>query len=672
MAFSVSFVFKAVDKYSDVLKKVASATKKLKTEFQKLEACIDKSKASFGNFDTQQGKLLNKLRASAKATGTYTASMKQATQATKAQAQAMKSVGQLNMRIPAMPRLPGIPSARPGRPAAPFTFGKMPEYKTMVRGFNNLGRSVRDVGHETNMLIQRFGALAVAGVGVFGAFIKPAADMELLRRRLDSLYKSADKGKEMFHWVQEFALKSPYSFEMIGDSLAKLKQFGFDNMPEFKNVMNYMATFVPEGSRASRAITQLAQAWGKGTLQMQDIRPMIEDGVDVMGLLSKVTGKTTAQVQEMISKKLIDQKLMLKMMDQMGKAAKPISGSRSIDELWSTITSNLLDVWDKFASNVMESKVGNGMTLFASIKKDVVDLTNTMREGIENGAIQKTARALYEVYVFGRQAFRFLITNIPRAIGLFERFSDAVGGTQNAFRLLIGAITVPWVLSIANMAMQFGINAKNVWNFARGLGMSKAAMDLILGIATKLFGGPWGWVLAAFTALAGIALVLYNNWKPFRDMMDGFGDAISSLGESFMGNLRRGIEAASDALGRLKINLRDVMDLIPGGGLLYDFINANGTSIGNAAHNFAKENRNRGRAADQEYNRNRIKDRMRGAGDPIPAPGLNRGIASVPGHAAISIEIKDKGNNVDKAKINRSSGVNVALNTGRQMMTAPA
>lgn len=407
-------------------------------------------------------------------------------------------------------------------------FKKTEGIRRMGAALNSVRTSFQNVTKEAGLFAMRMGALAAGGVGLFAAFLKPASAMENLRFRLKQLYGDKDKALAIFKFIQDFAIKSPYTFEGITEGLLKMKGQGFDNLKQFQNIMNYLAVYVPDEFRANNAIIQLSQAWGKAKLQMADIRPMIEAGLPVWSLLEKVTGKNTAQLMKMSEKGTITRDIMLKMFTLMGK--KSGGAGNEIFDLWTTKLSNLGDVWVKFADNVMNTAIGD-ITVFKAIKNDVDKITQFLNEGFKGKAGQEFAQTLMDIYTTAKELFVTLFPLAKEVTALMKAFTQSVGAS-NALKILIGLLAAPFVISVVaavgsiiGMIATFAAwatSAEVVW---AALGVGIAVMELL--------GGPVFWIITLVGLLAAAAAAVYMNWNAisgwFVGMWEKWGGAIRTI-----------------------------------------------------------------------------------------------------------------------------------------------
>lgn len=396
-------------------------------------------------------------------------------------------------------------------------------FRAMRSSVAKVQTSLAGVGNELGLVTQRLAVFGVAAGAAFASLVGPASELENLKFSLDKLYGSTKKGDEILSFITDFAKTSPYGIRTIADSLARFKGQDFNSLDQFKNILNYLAVYVPDEFRASNALIQLSQAWGKAKLQMADIRPIIEAGVPVWKLLSDATGKTTAQLQEMSSKGQITRDVMLKLFTLMGQRSGNASGE--IFKLWSTKISNLRDVWDTFSYRLLNIKVGD-LSFFERIKADVQGLTDQLAGGLGPEKMQAIAKAVTEVYT----AFKDIVTQVAPALveigGVLQAAAKAVGGWGNLFKLTIGVLLLPLLLSVGGAIVSI------VGLIGTAAVAIAPLIPAIVGIVATVSNVALG-VLSVVTAI-GVAIVAVNafalRFKPIKTAVDGITQAFQGWG----------------------------------------------------------------------------------------------------------------------------------------------
>lgn len=354
-------------------------------------------------------------------------------------------------------------------------------------GFQKIRQGLGQIGSEVGVLATRLGAIGGITAAGFGVLLKPAAELEVLRTRLDALYGSAQAGGKAFDYLTNFATKSPYSFRILADNLAKLKGQGLDSLKSFENIQNFLGAFVPEADRAANATLAISQAWGRAKLQAQDINQLIDAGVPVYKLLGEVLGKSTAQIQAMSQKGQINREVMSRLFDLMGRKAGPAGAA--IQNLLTTKVSNLGDAFQIFSYRVLNSPINQLPPVFQQIKADIDRIQSAFTNAAGAGK-SEFATALSEIYAGAKEIAQGVIPVLGDIFKGIRAISKAVGGWGNLFKGVVG-LTVFTSLAaiIAPLA---------------SITTAVIGLNLALGTSATLLGG----LAAAGSVLTGIAPVV--------------------------------------------------------------------------------------------------------------------------------------------------------------------
>ena len=144
------------------------------------------------------------------------------------------------------------------------------------------------------------GGTAVAGLG--GIAIKAAADAEQTKIAFTTMLGSGEKAASFVKDLTQFAKKTPFELKGLEDASKKLLAFGIVPervLPDLKALGDIAAGVGTE--KLPFLITAFGQVQAKGRLMGQELLQFSESGVPLLGELAGMFGKTTAEVQEMIT-----------------------------------------------------------------------------------------------------------------------------------------------------------------------------------------------------------------------------------------------------------------------------------------------------------------------------------------------------------------------------------
>lgn len=240
----------------------------------------------------------------------------------------------------------------------------------------------------------REGILDVARVG--GQF-------EALRVQLQTLYGTAEQADQAFAWIKRFTSETPFELEQVTQGFIKLKAMGMDPMDgTFQAIADQASALGASGETLNGIVLALGQAWSKQKLQGEEALQLIERGVPVWDLMSRATGKTTAELQELSAKGLLGRDAIRALVEEMGRMNAG-AAERAMQTLNGQIA-NLKDNWTNFLNLIAESGAleffsDELKTINAAIKemeetgelkvwaKEAADAIRSIGEAIKSGVL---------------------------------------------------------------------------------------------------------------------------------------------------------------------------------------------------------------------------------------------------------------------------------------------
>ena len=199
------------------------------------------------------------------------------------------------------------------------------DVKKADKDLDSLSKTSSKVESSVTSLSGAFKA-AIPAIG-FGAIasdiLQVNRQMEMLRTSLTSVTGSAERGKDAFKFIQDFAVNTPFEVDALTKAFISLKNFGIQPTTEVMRAITNQASKLGASEETLSGITlALGQAWAKGKLQGEEILQLVERGVPVWDLLAKATGKSTAELQSMATKGLLTRDVLVKLIAEMDKMAE--------------------------------------------------------------------------------------------------------------------------------------------------------------------------------------------------------------------------------------------------------------------------------------------------------------------------------------------------------------
>ncbi|WP_337881803.1 tape measure protein [Chromobacterium haemolyticum] len=224
--------------------------------------------------------------------------------------------------------------------------------RVIADSMSDIRRQINGIGNMFNSVIGMAGGAGLAMLGKQA--IGVMSNFEQLEIRLNSVMGSAGKGQEAFAWIQQFAKDTPYQVNEVTQSFMLLKNMGIDPMGgAMKSIADRAAQTGGGFETLQRISLGLGQAWTKGKLQGEEAMQLLEAGVPVWDMLSKVLGKTTAEVQELSSKGRLGRDVLKALIDEMGRSSEGAAEAqmKSLGGMWSNFIDNIEGALNRLRKN---------------------------------------------------------------------------------------------------------------------------------------------------------------------------------------------------------------------------------------------------------------------------------------------------------------------------------
>ena len=143
--------------------------------------------------------------------------------------------------------------------------------------------------------------IGIQGIGRLGADILRTGDQfEKMGLQLEAITGSSQAAEAAMSWIEDFTKNTPLQVSQVTEQFTRLKAFGLDPMDgTLQSLVDQNEKLGGGYKRLNGIVNAFGQAWAKQKLQGEEILQLIERGVPVWDRLSKVTGKSTAELQKM-------------------------------------------------------------------------------------------------------------------------------------------------------------------------------------------------------------------------------------------------------------------------------------------------------------------------------------------------------------------------------------
>ena len=212
----------------------------------------------------------------------------------------------------------------------------------------NLNNSIRQFGG----LMGRLG-IAFALTTAIHSAVKLGVEYEQTRLKYQTFLQDVQKGNAMMARIDNFANLTPYSNKVLHDSTSMLLQYGLEAQKVEGYIKDIGAVSAGSADKMHRISLAFGQAMSLGRLQGQDWKQMVEAGFNPLEQMSKDTGKTIAELQNMMYKGQISTDLLAQAFHNASKPDGRFYGilekmSKTVGGKWSTFMGQLQNYVAKF------------------------------------------------------------------------------------------------------------------------------------------------------------------------------------------------------------------------------------------------------------------------------------------------------------------------------------
>ncbi|MDG9925432.1 MULTISPECIES: tape measure protein [unclassified Pseudomonas] len=269
---------------------------------------------------------------------------------------------------------------------------------------------------------------------------------EGLQTRMNALMGSMAAGEAATAWVKDFATRTPLELQEVTDAFAQLQAYGVDPMNGTLQALVDQNEKLGGGmERLQGIISAVGQAYAKQKLQTEEILQLVERGVPVWDMLSKVTGKNAADLQELASKGKLGRDVLAALVKEIGRLSEGAAES-NMGRL-SGIISNLKDQVTDFYDRI--SKAG----ALEYVKGELKQLSDRISQMAADGSLDRLAKGLSDAFIKGVEKAKELAAGLKdidfaelagKAESAVEKIGAAVDSTVTAGRYAVAVLSTAW------------------------------------------------------------------------------------------------------------------------------------------------------------------------------------------------------------------------------------
>lgn len=357
--------------------------------------------------------------------------------------------------------------------------------------------------------------MAAAGIG---AIVKLGSEVEQTNVAFTTLVGNETKAASMLGEIAQFAADTPFEKFGLTKNAQLMLNFGVATdrvLPLLRQLGDISGG---DAERLSSLSLVLGQVSAAGKLQGQDLLQFINAGFNPLQELQQMTGKTYADLQDMMSKgRITFENVAAAMAHATGEGGK----------FYGMMERQSQTVGGKF-STVMDNVREHAAGMFDQVKSPLSDLLDAV-----NAALPTVFSAVQGVFGALASGIRFVI-----------RF-------RTEFALVAGVIATVWAAGKAYTAAL--VVYRGVQTAIMVATKAWTAAQWLLNVAMSA--NPIGLVIAAVSALVAGVVYCWNKFAGFRtfiltmwDTMKGFGNVIKQYVIDRFNELLGGLGKLGEAL----------------------------------------------------------------------------------------------------------------------------
>jgi tape measure domain-containing protein len=329
--------------------------------------------------------------------------------------------------------------------------------------------------------------LPLLGLGY--AAIKAAGDMEQTRIALTTMLGSAERAGVFIKELQAFAAKTPFEFSGLVQNAKQLIAFGYEAdqvIPIMTNLGNAVSSVGGSGETMQRIIMQLGQMRAIGKAQMEDIRPIMEAGINVNKYLAAGLGKSQGEIAAMIAAGKLSATMFIEGLMK-GMAEDP-----KLKGMMNQQSKTFLGMWSNLKDSIY--------TILVDIGKPLLEMAKNLLKALEPvfDLIKRMATAFNKL----SPSMQLLVVGIVAAVA-------AAGPLLLAFGTLAGA-------------------AGGIAALVALLTPEIAAVVAVIGLVAAGVAAIWAGLVTAYVKCQAFRRAVNEAWN---DLKTGFTDVMKSLRE---------------------------------------------------------------------------------------------------------------------------------------------
>lgn len=375
----------------------------------------------------------------------------------------------------------------------------------------NFGDKVTDVGKKVSVLSAAVGSLFVAGT-------KYNADMEKYTTAFKTFLGSAEEAESVIENIKKQSETSPFETADLIKSNQMLITTG-ENAEDAQKTISALADAIALTGGGNDELTRMAsnlqQIKNAGKATSMDIRQFAYAGIDVYGVLSKYTGKTTEEIKKM---DITYEDLSKALQESAKEGGKYFNGQAQMAETLSGQVSKLKKTFKDLTGELSKSlyptikKITDRLQNFVDWFKRLDDRTKAIiaKIGVVITALGPALVILGKIISTGGKVFGTLsklssiIAKVSASSGGLSGAISALAGPVGIIIAAIAALTAAFIYFF-NTNSEFHDKVINVWN-----GICEMFTNQVMPIIQQL----WEKISTVIKQIIDIAMDLWEKLQP--------------------------------------------------------------------------------------------------------------------------------------------------------------
>lgn len=390
---------------------------------------------------------------------------------------------------------------------------------------------------------QKFAAFGLIGDYIDRAssavndIVEVGSNAELQLMNLKTLFGgNAEAAKDMYEQISEYGKVTPYDKAGLIDAQRTMMSFGLSGEYAFSTLKQIGDIAMGDSAKMKSLALAFAQMSSSGKLTGQDLMQMINAGFNPLNEISKLTGRSVAELKEEMSKGAIS----AEMVSLAFQSATSEGGLfyHAIDEASNTAAGKMASIKD----SIDEIKVslfnatGGALIWVSALGELAKPITQLLPLCQMMGQLMTKIKALQwasmwsnikgflyssriqmllmnQELITGQFASNGFLINITRATLAVVRFATV--GLMQGLKAL-GAFVLSLVTGGATSATFAGIASASFATF------KTAAVTACRAVGVAIMNIPIiGWIAAAIAAIVAIGVYFWNTSTKFRAVLKG-------------------------------------------------------------------------------------------------------------------------------------------------------